>query len=172
MDSITQKIIKQSKVILVLAKVTRIILYVVIGVTVFMLISTWVGSDQPIFSFGNTKVYATIPVRVLLGVDIVDSENTDQIASMRVDLFAQLLGFILSQVMLKKITGLFTHILESKDPFTAEAAKPMKVFAVLLGVIIGVQNTILGVVVALVIYAFAMIFEYGALLQTQVDETL
>ena len=82
------------------------------------------------------------------------------------------MAFCLSQVMLRKITRLFTLIRESKGPFTADIAKPMKAFAVALGLIVAIQNTILGIVVALVIFAFALIFEYGAQLQNQVDETL
>jgi len=171
MNTISQRIVKQSKVILVLARVTRIVVYVVIGCMALLLASTWMPAEQPLFRLGKTAVYAAVPLKTLFGLEI-GAEWEARVASLRVDIVLQLLTFILSQIMLYKITGLFTKIHESKDPFTANAAKPMKAFAVLLGLIIGIQNTILSVVIALVIYAFALIFEYGEQLQTQADETL
>jgi|GEM_PF-4248885 len=171
MDTITRTIAKQSKGILVLVKITSILLFVLIGITAFILLSTWVTAELPILRLGNTDVFAAIPLQTLLGVEF-DVENASRMTSLRVDLCLQLLRFIFSLVMLYKIRSLFTRIRESKDPFTADVVKPMKTFAILLGLIIGIQNMILGVVVALVIYTFALIFQYGGELQTQVDETL
>ena len=170
MNVITQTIAKQSKVILVLAKIAGILLYVMIGLTVFTLLSTLTANGLPIFRLGDTEVYATIPLQTLLGVEL--SGDASRLASLRTELFVQLLSFILARVMLYKVKTLFTRIRESKDPFTADVVKPMKAFAVLLGLVIGIQNMILGAVVALAIYAFTLVFQYGAQLQTQVDETL
>ena len=171
MNTIASQIAKRSRVILILTKVTRILLYVLIGLTVLLLASTWVSADAPIFQIGKTKVYASVPMQALLGLK-TGTVDARQVSDLRVQLVAQLVAFCLSQVMLRKIARLFTLIRESKDPFTADIAKPMKAFAVALGLIVAIQNTILGIVVGLVIFAFALIFEYGAQLQTQVDETL
>jgi len=172
MSELTAKIARQSKTVLMLARVARIILYVVLGTMVFLLISTWLPGDQPIFRLGNTEVFATIPLQRLLGVDGGAEELAQRLPAMRTDLCVQLLAFVLAQLLLYRVTRLFTRIRECKDPFTADVIKPMKAVAILLGLLIGVENTVLGVVIAFVIYAFAMIFQYGAELQNQVDETL
>ncbi len=171
METLTAKIARQSNVILVLAKITRILLYIVLGVSVFLLISTWTASDQPLLRIGNTSVYATIPLQNLLGVNF-DADTAEKLSTLRFTLARQLAAFVLAQVMIARIIRLFTLIRDSKDPFSADVARPMKAIAILLGIIISVQNTILGVVVALTIFAFALIFQYGAQLQNQVDETL
>ena len=171
MNALTEKIARNSKVILVLAKVTRILLYIVLGLTVFLLVSTWVSSDEPIFKIGNTEVFASIPLQKLLGVNF-GFDTAQQFSNLRFSLVRQMAAFLLAQIMISRIIRLFTLISESKDPFSADVARPMKAIAILLGIIISVENTILGVVVALTIFAFALIFQYGAELQNQVDETL
>ena len=171
MQQFTEKIAQQSKVILIFAKITRILLYVALSVTVFLLISTWISDGSPIFKMGNTEVYMTIPLGRILGVEL-GAQTARQLADLRMQLFGQLFAFIVSLIMLTRITRMFKRIRDTGHPFTAEVVKSMKVFAVLLGLVIAVQNTIVGVVVALVIFAFAMIFQYGAQLQNQADETL
>ena len=170
MNALAEKIARQSKVILILAKVARIILFVLLGLTLFLLISTWMPGDQPIFRLGGTEVFATIPLKVLLGEDVFNTAR--QLADMRVNLSEQLVLFGLAQAMLYLVTKLFTRIRESENPFTEGIVKAMKSLGILLGLVIGISNTILGVVIAFVVYAFAMIFQYGAELQHQVDETL
>lgn len=171
MNAYPEKITRQSKVILILAKITRIILYVVLGAAVFMLVSTWASGGKPVFKIGNTEVFVTIPLEKLLGVEW-GAETIRQLADFRLELTAQIFALAVSQVMLTIIIRLFTRIMENKEPFAGNVVRSIKAFAVLLGVVIAVQNTILGVVVALSIFAFAMIFQYGAQLQKQVDETL
>lgn len=170
MSELAQKIARQCKVILVLAKVTRIILYVLLGLTILLLISTWVPGDQPIFRIGGTEVFATIPLKSLLGTGFYD--QVKQLVDYRIDLSIQLVTFILAQVMLKMVTRLFTHIRESESPFTESVVKSIKALAILLGLVIGINNSILGLVIAFVIFTFALIFQYGMELQNQVDETL
>ena len=170
MRELTVKIAHQSKVILILAKVARIILFVLLGLTILMLISTWVPGDQPIFSIGGTEVFATIPLRTLLGTQAYD--QVKQLVDTRIDLSVQMVTLILALVMLKIVTRLFTRIRESENPFTQGVVKAIKGLAVMLGLLVGINNSILGVVVAFVLFTFALIFQYGLELQTQVDETL
>lgn len=171
MDAFSEKIIRQSKVILVLARITRVLLYVVLGVAIVALVSTWVSDGLPIFKIGNTEVYAAIPIGKLLGVEL-SAQTLERLADLRIQLAAQIAAFAVSQVMLSIIIRLFTRLQETRNPFAGDVVRSIKSFAVLLGVVIAVQNTILGVVVALVVFAFAMIFQYGAQLQKQIDETL
>ena len=170
MNPLVRKIARQSEVILVLAKVARIILYVLLGLSILLLISTWVPGDQPILKIGGIQVYATIPLRSLLGSGIAGQVKS--LTDSRIDLSAQMVAFVLAQVMLRMVTKLFTRIRESKSPFTEDVVKIIKVLAILLGLVVGVDNSILGIVVAFVIYTFALIFQYGAELQNQSDETL
>jgi hypothetical protein len=171
MNTLPEKIGKQSRVILVLAKITRILLYVILGVAVFALISTWISGETPIFKLGNTEVYATLPLGWLFGVEL-NAETARQLADLRADLAVQIFAIALSQIMLTMIIRIFSRIRDNKDPFEGNVIRPMKSFAALLGLVIAVQNLILGTVVALSVFAFAMIFQYGAQLKTQVDETL
>ncbi len=171
MSELTQKIARTSSVILILAKIARILLDIVLGVTVFLLISTWFPGDKPLLTFGNTEVYATMPLKALLGVDLA-GDVAAQLAALRLNIAGQLVTFILAQVMLRLVTRLFTRIQQSESPFTADVAKTMKALAILLGLVVAIQNTIVGVVIAFAIFAFALIFEYGGELQNQVDETL
>lgn len=171
MNTLTEKIAKKCSVILLLARITRIVLYIILGFTVFMLISTWFSGDEPILKIGDIQVYATVPLRNLFGVDF-GADVTQTVPNLRLQLASQLFAYVVSQILLVRIIRLFTLIRDSKDPFTANIARPMKALAILLGLVIAVQNTILGVVVALVIFAFALIFQYGAELQNQVDETI
>ena len=170
MQELTQKIARQSKVVLILAKVARILLYVLLALTILLLISTWVPGDNPIFTIGGTQVFATIPLRSLLGTQVYD--QVKQLVDYRIDLSLQLAGFILAQVMLGMVTKLFTRIRESENPFTPGVIKGIKGLAIMLGLVVGFGNTILGLVIAFVIFTFALIFQYGMELQTQVDETL
>lgn len=170
MNPLVRKIAHQSEVILVLAKVARIILYVLLGLSILLLISTWVPGDQPILKIGGIQVYATIPLRSLLGSGIAGQVKS--LTDFRIDLSAQMVAFVLAQVMLRMVTKLFTRISESKSPFTEDVVKIIKALAILLGLVVGVDNSILGIVIAFVIYTFALIFQYGAELQNQSDETL
>lgn len=170
MKAFAEKIERQSRVILVLATVARVLLFVLLGLSVLLMISTWVSDDRPIFSLGSVRVYAAVPLSYLLGVDLgVDSAALSRV---RLELAGQMAAFVLALILLKKIIRLFTRIRDSRDPFTADVIRLMKVFAVFLGLIVALQNTIVGVVVALAVFAFALIFEYGAELKNQVDETL
>jgi hypothetical protein len=170
MDTLVQKIARQSSVVLVLAKVARIILYVLLGLSILLLVSTWTPGDQPILQIGNMKVYATIPLKSLLGTKLYDEAKS--LVDYRIDLSAQVAAFILAQVMLRMVTRLFTRIRENKSPFTEDVVKAIKALAILLGLVVGIDNGILGIVIAFVIYTFGLIFQYGAELQNQADETL
>jgi hypothetical protein len=170
MNPLVQKITHQSEVILVLAKVARIILFVLLGLSILLLISTWAPGDQPILKIGGIQVYATIPLKSLLGSGIAGQVKS--LTDFRIDLSAQVAAFVLAQVMLRMVIKLFTRIRESKSPFTEDVVKIIKVLAILLGLVVGVDNSILGVVIAFVIYTFALIFQYGTELQNQSDETL
>lgn len=171
MSELSEKIRRQSEIVLILAKVARIVLYVAFGFTLYLLVSTWIPGEMPLLRIGGMDVYLTVPQSVLLG-DVLGVDLTRELSALRLDLGAQLLSFVLAQVMLRLVTRLFTHIRESETPFTPAAVKQLKTLAVLLGLIIGVQNTLVGVVVCLAVFAFALIFQYGGELQTQVDETL
>jgi len=171
MSEWTVKIAKQSKIILILAKVARIVLFVALGATVFLLISTWVPGDMPLLRIGGTDVFLTVPLKTLLGAETAEGV-TRSLESFRLDLGVQLLSFVLAQIMLRLVTRLFTGIRESENPFTPGIIKTLKTLAVLLGLVVAVQNTLLGVVITFTVFAFALIFEYGGELQHQVDETL
>ena len=160
MSELTKKIADQSKVVLILAKVARIILYVMLGVTIVGLACTYMDMDTPVFVlFGK-------PILVL---DLTEGLPLDQA---RINLVETIVQIGLAQALLYMVTALFERIRSSNSPFTADIVKRMKAIGVMLGVVVCIDNGYLGVVIAFVVYAFAMIFEYGGELQRQVDETL
>ena len=171
MSELTQKIARTGRVILILTTVARILLDIVLAVTVFLLISTWFPGDKPILTFGGTEVYATMPLKALVGIDLT-GDMAAQLNALRLNLGGQLVAFVLAQVMLRLVARLFTRIQQSESPFAADVVKTMKALAILMGLMVATQNTIVGMVVAFAIFAFALIFEYGGELQNQVDETL
>ena len=161
MEELTAKIAKQSKVVLILAQVARIILYVMAGIAVAALIGSFLEIGEPAFVLFGKPIY-------WMG-DIAEGMTPE---AFRVSLVETLIQIGLALALLFQVSGLFKRIEQAETPFTQEAIKKMKSLAIMLGVIIGLDNGYLGVVMGFVVYAFAMMFEYSAELQKQVDETL
>lgn len=160
MSELTLRIAKQSKVVLILAKVARIILYVMLGLCVA--------------AFACTYLDGEVPLLVLFGKPIYVLDITEGLAPApaRLNLVEAIVQIALAQALLYMVSALFRRIDDSRSPFTAEVVRRMKAIGVMLGVIVAIDNGYLGLVLAFVVYAFAMIFEYGGELQRQVDETL
>lgn len=160
MNELTAKIAKQSKIILILAEVARIILYVMIGLDLTALVGSYLNLPDPLFTlFG-------CPVRLM---ELTGGETLSQA---RINMVEELIQIALALKLLFMTSALFERIQASETPFTLDIVKKMKAMAIMLGVVVAVDNGYLGVVIAFVVYAFAMIFEYGGELQKQVDETL
>ncbi|MDD3335859.1 MAG: hypothetical protein PHI98_10150 [Eubacteriales bacterium] len=160
MNQTASKIVSQSKTITILATVARIILYVAAGITVVSLVGSYLNITGPVLVLFGKPVY------------MIDLSEGMTMEAWRVQLVEALVQIGLAQALLYLTDSLFKRIGSSTTPFTAEIVKKMKSLGVLLGLVIAIDNGYLGVVVGFVIYAFAMIFEYGGELQKQVDETL
>ena len=66
MSELSEKIRRQSEIVLILAKVARIVLYVAFGFTLYLLVSTWIPGETPLLRIGGMDVYLTVPQSVLL----------------------------------------------------------------------------------------------------------
>lgn len=160
MNELTEKIAHQSKVILILAKVARIILYVMAGLTVTLLASSFLNLPDPLFTlFG-------VPVK------LYDLTGGQTLKAAQVEMLQALIQIGLAEALLYLVSDLFRHIQSSATPFTDAAVKKLKAMGIMLGVVVFIDNGYLGVVVAFIGYALALIFQYGSELQRQADETL
>ena len=160
MSELTKKIAKQSKIVMIMAEVARIILYVMLGLTIAAFVSSFFDANQPAFYvFGKPVLF----------MQLTNGQTVEQARVQYVETMVQI-GLALA--LLFMVSALFARIRDSETPFTTNIVKRMKAIGVMLGIVIFVDNGYLGVVVAFIIYAFAMIFEYGGELQHQVDETL
>lgn len=114
------------------------------------------------------------PLLVLFGQPIcfADLQEGISVEAFRVELVQTLVEIGLSQALLYLTSSLFRRIRTSETPFTPEVIKKLKTMGIMLGVIIAVDNGYMGVVIGFVVYAIALIFQYGGELQQQVDETL
>ena len=86
---------------------------------------------------------------------------------------------VLTSITLGLLIALMRYIRKTFDligtgeiPFSSDVVKNMRIVAILLTIIM-LPNSVLGaVIVALTMWALMAIFEYGATLQTESDETL
>ncbi|MDD2649012.1 MAG: hypothetical protein PHI27_02100 [Eubacteriales bacterium] len=158
--TLKERIAAQSKTIIIMAKVARIILYVMLGIFGTMLAASLISPDASII-----KIFG-------LDIKLYSLMGRETIPEMQEQLVKSIIMIGLSQALLYFVTALFTKISESDTPFTLDIARRIKTIGILLGVAIALDNIYLGIVVAFVVYAIALIFSYGAELQRQVDETL
>lgn len=160
MNATMENIVKQSKVVMILCEVARIILYVMLGLALVALVGSFFNYPDPLF------IVFGVPVRM------IELTKGMTVEAARVDLVESIVQICLALALLFITSDLFRLIHTSENPFGKDVVKKMKTVAVLLGVTIAIDNGYLGVVIGFVIYAFAMIFDYGRELQKQVDETL
>lgn len=165
--AISKNIQEQSKTILTLCKVARILLYVAMVIVIGLFIATFCyGENQAILGWhlsDGTPITAA---------EFARSFDVAEIGDLRIELMQVFIYHILALVMLKAVTKLFELIKNSENPFTAQIVKVMKTVAIVLGIVVGFDSLVVGLVVGFAVYAFAMIFEYGQDLQKQADETL
>ena len=162
MDEIRAKIRRQSKTILILAKVGRIMTCIVLGVSIITLVLYQFPPDLPLLSFGSVNVY---PLTVLNGGGRPEPGVVKELV----------LAIIQSGLMLAvlyRVTAVFQQLRQDGAPFAPGISKSIKGMAILCGVCFAASNGFLGVLIAFIIYVIAVIFDYGALLQQEADETL
>lgn len=160
MNELTEKIAKNSKVILILSKVARIILYVMAGITIAMLTASFLQLPNPLFTIFGKPVY------------LYDLTEGMTMKAFQVELAEALVQIGVAVALLFIVSDLFRHIQTSASPFNETTVRKLKAMGIMLGVVVFINNGYLGVVVAFIGYALALIFQYGGLLQQQVDETL
>ncbi|MDD3410418.1 MAG: hypothetical protein PHY12_06380 [Eubacteriales bacterium] len=163
MTDLKAEIAKKSNVVLILAKVARVIIYVSLGLCVAGIVDLLLTGANYDIEIKGIHIYP------LLQADLHTGASKEDLVWRIVEAMLQL-G--VAQALLYLITSVFRHISESETPFTDSVVRSLKTMAVLLGAVLFIDNGYLGVVVAFVVYAIALIFEYGGQLQRQVDETL
>ncbi len=158
--TLKERIADQSKTIIIMAKVARVLLYVMLGFAIASIVVSFLPPEASVLRiFGKDfKLF-----------DILGDES---LAQMRETMVKEIIAIGISQAILYMLTALFTRIQQSESPFTSEIANKIKTIGILLGVAIALENIYLGIIVAFVVFAIALIFSYGAELQRQVDETL
>ena len=165
------KIRSTSKPISIIARIVEIIGWVGIAVTwvaiafdAFSGIEAWdeAFSEEIKYSFGvgGFKFFTQLPVN-LSPIAIV----------ILIGLMATITLLVLIFLM-RYIRTTFDLIGSGETPFSAEVIKNMRIVAILLTVIMLPNSVVGAAIVALSMWALMAIFEYGATLQTESDETL
>lgn len=81
--------------------------------------------------------------------------------------------FILEAVILTFIIKIFTILKEENNPFSERSMKQLKTSFIAITVTVFLTSSIgPGLIVGLILFCIYSIFEYGAALQTEIDETL
>lgn len=164
----SQKIQNQSKTVLTVCKVARVFLYIAFAAVIALFVASFFLTPEQAF-LGWHLSDGTAITLAEFSPEGAEEFNT---ADFRIEMVDMLIYLVLSYLMLHQVTKLFTLIQNSENPFTAQIVSVMKIAAILLGIVVGLDNLLAGLVVDFSVYAFAMIFEYGQALQQQADETL
>jgi hypothetical protein len=179
MNAIQLKIQKTSRIVSILTKILYIFLIVVLSAEIVRIVWLIVLSDRSSVTLGNMKILAPV--------------TFDGGASLKI--IAGLLGVVVAQAFALPILILthriFRDISREYTPFMEKHIKRMKKIALLLLIssliapllyivsssLIPYLNSVIqpgyeSIIFAIIVYCFALIFQYGSALQQQSDETL
>ncbi|MBQ6453599.1 MAG: hypothetical protein IJJ14_04495 [Coriobacteriales bacterium] len=166
-----ERIRSTSKPISVIARIVEIFAWIGVVVTwVAVIFVGFAGADALDeaaleelnygFGLGGFKVFTNLPVDIgplalLVAIAVLTSIT---------------LGLLIA--LMRYIRKTFDLIGTGETPFSSDVVKNMRIVAILLTIIM-LPNSVLGaVIVALTMWALMAIFEYGATLQTESDETI
>ena len=179
------KIQKMSKALSIVSQIARICLYVAFSMEIITLLWLALGSgSEPLLVFRGSAVYGPLSPEIFKDNSMLEVAVT-------------VIGYITTQAFLLPIlifaNGIFKDLSIEPLPFQMKHAKRLNkiaVMTILVSIIPGTVQSILymifapdsaanvdgfgmiGVIVAVLFFFLAKIFEYGLSLQQQADETL
>ena len=182
-------LIKLAKVAYIIAKVIRIMIFVAIVAMIVALVFIVVNKGQGI---GAGGIFSGATGEVMVNLGVITSDIEIGVAEMACLFSSSIVTAIIIAVILFFLGLIFKSIKNEGSPFNFENIKRLKkagcsiallsiipsIIGVLMGVILGatgfirMQVDLPYIVLAFFFFCLAYIFEYGAELQTQSDETL
>lgn len=175
MNTVKDRIVRYAKALNIMAIIARVFVIVGMVVTVLQMIATFSLNTPFMADFydgGIEQIESILGRSALFQVlhDIADLSAMDPVYQKAIELFITLLSLLVLLLYIIFFQKLIGHIIKAQQPFSHESARRMTSGSwwLLLPVLI---NPVLGLALFMIMRFFAVIFEYGAYLQDQADET-
>ncbi len=156
---------KTCKVFAVISRILEIVSYVGAGISAASIIALYAGPKY-------------IGVKID-GTDQIDSffvfleEKFDETTAWTIFLIILTVLLLLTGLVIRKVGDLFRNINKEYSPFVSENVRLIKVIAVIFAVVTLIEiGVIPAVLTGFVIWAIALLFDYGCELQTESDEII
>ena len=160
-----EKIRKTAKPIAIIAKVLEVFAWIAaIGMAVGTVFLVAMGTSVDFAEFIEETV--NFP-----GV-MIDATGAPTVANVIAIGAVMVAFFILAIILMRCVNKTFKLLSSGASPFSDEVLKKFKTMAIVLFIIVLLNDVITGVIVGLALWTLYSIFQYGASLQTEVDETL
>ncbi len=156
---------KTCKVFAVISRILEIVSYIGAGISAASIIALFAGSK-----YLGVKIDGTDQLDSFF---LVLREHLNENAAWTVFLVILTVLLLLSGLVIRKVGDLFRNINKEYSPFVPENVRLIKVIAIIFAVVTLIE---IGVIPALmtgfVIWAIALLFDYGCELQNESDEIL
>ena len=158
------KLQKTSKVFAVIARVIEIVNYVGAAICAAAIPVLFIAPDKLQYFIGGQEDDQFFQVL---------SENMEYTAAMVIFLVMSLVLTLASAYLFRKIGTLFRNINKDYSPFIPENVKLIKIIAVFVAVIMLIEAGVIpAILIGLMLWAVALLFDYGCELQNESDEIL
>ena len=155
---------KTSKVFAVIAKIIEVVNYVGAAICAAAIPVLFINQDKLKYFISGQEDDQFFQML---------SENMEFRSAMTVFLVFLIVLTLASAYLFRKIGTLFRNINEDYSPFIPENVKLIKIIAVFVAVFMLLETSIVPAVMSgLMIWAVALLFDYGCELQTESDETV
>ena len=159
------KIRKTAKPIAIIAKILEVFAWIAaIGMGVGTILLVAQGSSVDYAEFVSETTHFP-------GV-VIDASGAPTAANIIAIGAIMVAFFVLAIILMRFVRKTFKLLAGGESPFSAEVLKKFKAMAIVLFIIVLLNDIITGIVVGLALWTLYSVFQYGASLQTEVDETL
>ena len=158
------KLQKTSKVFAVIARVIEIVNYVGAAICAAAIPVLFIAPDKLQYFIGGQEDDQFFQVL---------SDNMEYKGAMVIFLVMLIVLTLASAYLFRKIGTLFRNINKDYSPFIPENVKLIKIIAVFVAVIMLIEAGIIpAILIGLMLWAVALLFDYGCELQNESDEIL
>ena len=155
---------KTCKVFAVISRILEVVSYVGAAISAASIIALFAGSE-----YLGVKIDGTDQIDSFL----VLKEHFNEATAWVIFLVILTVLLLLSGLVIRKVGDLFRNINKEYSPFVPENVRLIKVIAVIFAVVTLIEiGVIPAVMTGFVIWAIALLFDYGCELQNESDEIL
>ena len=155
---------KTSKAFAIISKILEIANYVAAGICAIAIPVLFLAEDKLkyfISDYEGEKIFQML------------TENMEFKTAMAIFLVLLIIFTLVSAYIFRKIGKLFRNINEDYSPFTPENVNLIKTIAILIAVMVFIGTGIITAVLTFfLLWAVALLFDYGCELQTESDEII